>query len=141
MLRQSTHGPRPWLNRQVARALAMLVVGLAALGPGLLNSAADGAGSDPQAPAKATTDPHGDPLPAGALARLGTTRLRHGADVTFVTFGPDGKTLITAGLDDTVRVWDLAERKEVRRFARPRPEAPKPPRKGDKPVPDEKDAA
>jgi RNA polymerase sigma factor (sigma-70 family) len=44
----------------------------------------------------------GDLLPAGALARLGTTRLRHAADVTFVGFGPGGKTLLTAGDDGAV---------------------------------------
>jgi WD40 repeat protein len=77
--------------------------------------------SIPEAKAPATADRQGDPLPAGALARLGTTRLRHGANITFVTFGTDGKTLITAGQDNTVRLWDLATGKEVRRFDPPKP--------------------
>src|SRR5262249_32763791 len=72
------------------------------------------------------TDPQGDPLPVGALARLGTTRLRHGAEVTFVAFGADGKTLVTASPDSTIRLWDLTKRTEIRRFTRPRPVATRP---------------
>jgi WD40 repeat protein len=51
---------------------------------------------------------------------LGTTRLRHEAEVTFVDFGPRGTTLVTAGRDGTIRLWDLASGKELRRFARPK---------------------
>jgi WD40 repeat protein len=51
-------------------------------------------------------DVYGDPLPDGALARLGTARLRH-ADGFLLHFTADGKTLISAGQDQTVRFWDL----------------------------------
>src|SRR5262249_44367799 len=37
------------------------------------------------------TDRHGDPLPAGALVRMGTVRLRHSAHVDHVLYAPDGK--------------------------------------------------
>src|SRR5262249_13616764 len=57
-------------------------------------------------------------LPAGAVARLGTVRFRHGDKVTFAAFGPEGKTLITAGDDQTIRLWDVATGKELRRFDR-----------------------
>src|SRR5262245_36427858 len=56
----------------------------------------------------------GDPLPAGAILRLGTTRLRH-ADVCTVAFTADQK-LVSFGRDYVLRTWDpvtgrqLAER-------------------------------
>lgn len=67
-----------------------------------------------------------DDLPADALARLGTTHLRHQAEVTFVSFSADDKSLFTAGRDNTIRQWDLASGKEMRRFAIPKatPKAP-----------------
>jgi WD40 repeat protein len=48
-------------------------------------------------------DSYGDRLPDGAVARLGTTRMRAWANA--IGFLPDGKTLATAG--DGVRLWDL----------------------------------
>lgn len=72
------------------------LIGLAACVCGIAPAA------DPPAP---TT---GVWLPAGAVARLGSTRLRHAAPVTCVAFAPDGKTLVSGGQDGAVRVWDVA---------------------------------
>src|SRR5262245_39795082 len=65
---------------------------------------------------KARTDAHGDALPEGAVARLGSARLRHGGQVSLVAPLPDGKTFLSAGADFTVRIWDIATGKEVRRM-------------------------
>jgi WD40 repeat protein len=70
----------------------------------------------------ARADLYGDALPEGALARLGTIRCRH-EGLSAVGFGPEGKTLLTYGADGTVRVWDVATGKELRRLG----STPKPP--------------
>jgi RNA polymerase sigma factor (sigma-70 family) len=56
-------------------------------------------------------------LPTGVLARMGKTHLRHGDAVYFAAYTPDGQALVTAGKDHTVRLWELATGKEIRRFA------------------------
>jgi RNA polymerase sigma factor (sigma-70 family) len=58
----------------------------------------------------------GERLPSGVLARMGSTHLRHGDVVSFAAYMPDGQQLVTAGRDKTVRLWDLATGKELRRF-------------------------
>ncbi len=142
MLRRNPKGLPSRLGKRAAIAVVALAATayLAIAGVGPLRSApGEKAPADPIPEAKqsSTADPHGDSLPAGALARLGTTRLRHSGDVTFVAFGPGGKTLLTAGQDNTIRLWNLADGKEIRRFTRPTP-APKAPAKGDKPDAEEK---
>jgi RNA polymerase sigma factor (sigma-70 family) len=67
---------------------------------------------------QARTDALGDPLPAGAIARLGTVRFRHGAPIDRMLFTADGKNLISKG-DDGVRVWDPATGKELWRLTPP----------------------
>jgi WD40 repeat protein len=54
----------------------------------------------------ARVDREGVPLPPGAIARFGSTRLRHGGMTDF-TFLPDGNTLLTVGTDGFLRYWDL----------------------------------
>ena len=48
-------------------------------------------------------DAEGDPLPRGAVMRIGTLRLRHDDTVTSIAFAPDGKTLVSCGHDGTLR--------------------------------------
>ena len=54
-----------------------------------------------------------------ALAQQATlvgTLNGHTDPVYAVAWSPDGKTLATAGFDNTVRLWDAATRKEIRTF-------------------------
>jgi WD40 repeat protein len=68
---------------------------------------------------KVEADQTGDArLPGGAVVRLGTTQLRHGDGIFFAAYTPDGKALLTAGKERTIRLWDLATRRELRRFDR-----------------------
>src|SRR5438046_2008974 len=57
------------------------------------------AADEPPKDAAPPTDLYGDPLPDGAVARLGSTRLR---------LSPDGQRAFTALADGTALVWDLA---------------------------------
>jgi WD40 repeat protein len=64
-------------------------------------------------------DLHGDPLPRGALQRLGTVRYRQESHIAAFAFAPDGKTFATAdntndGVDSGVRLWDTATGKQMR---------------------------
>lgn len=62
-------------------------------------------------------DAYGDPLPPGAMLRIGTTRLHHGDSVNHVGFSPDGKTLVSCSWDGTLRSWDVVTGKEIHCFA------------------------
>jgi WD40 repeat protein len=75
---------------------------------------------------KPGADLYGDPLPPGALARLGTIRWRHAAPITYVAFTPDGKAVLTASQDNVIRLWDRGTGKEIRRFADREAEKPIP---------------
>jgi RNA polymerase sigma factor (sigma-70 family) len=61
----------------------------------------------------------GEPLPAEAVARLGTTRLRHGGIVEQVVLTPDGKSLISSGGASGVRVWDTTTGRQTRLLNEP----------------------
>jgi WD40 repeat protein len=62
-------------------------------------------------------DRAGDPLPPGAVARLGTTRFRRGSSIRQVAYTPDGGTLATLGDDGVIRLWDAATGVEIRHLA------------------------
>jgi WD40 repeat protein len=77
-------------------------------------------------------DLYGDPLPEGAIARLGTVRLYHrgpvrlpfNSPVRSLLYSPDGKTVFSGGWTETIRCWDVDSGKEVRQFVIPQEKMP-----------------
>jgi WD40 repeat protein len=57
-------------------------------------------------------DRHGDPLPEGAIARLGTVRFRTSGPCRTVSFAPDGRSLFAGGA-----VWDVATGRKLRQVS------------------------
>jgi RNA polymerase sigma factor (sigma-70 family) len=143
----TTSGEAVDLARGVLKAMsatrlklgAALVAGLALLtagaglaahrpeAPPLAQSAPDGGPKEagkPQPP-KEPVDAHGDPLPPGALARLGTVRFRSGDAGHFFAFSPDGNRLALGPTDldhNAVRLCDPATGREVRVLRGERPD-------------------
>jgi WD40 repeat protein len=77
------------------------------------------------------SDNYGDPLPPGALARLGTTRLRHPDEIMALAYSPDRKVLAAADGGNgssyrgfgwsreprgSIRLWDPTTGKELGRL-------------------------
>jgi WD40 repeat protein len=84
-------------------------------------SAGAGAAPAPHEADAGHADRYGDPLPPGALMRLGTVRFRHATDpylqcTPLLVYSPDGKTLATAGQGGKIRLWDAATGKGIASF-------------------------
>jgi RNA polymerase sigma factor (sigma-70 family) len=111
-------------------ALGGLVLLVLAAGVGFLTLNWPAAQPAPQAQAQAAgaadapgpgdvgppRDLFGDPLPAGALARLGTVRFRQGNFVYGLLLSPDGKTVVSYGGNQVITFWDADSGREVRRL-------------------------
>jgi WD40 repeat protein len=71
----------------------------------------------PEGETQVHSDLYGDPLPPGALVRMGTVRLRH--YYAAVAFAAEGKIVVSAGGntgDLTIRFWEPATGKQTRRI-------------------------
>jgi RNA polymerase sigma factor (sigma-70 family) len=53
-------------------------------------------------------DRYGDPLPPGAVNRLGSLRFRHGDRAFVIAYTQDGKCIVSGGAPGTLRLWDAA---------------------------------
>ncbi len=72
---------------------------------------------NPQAePGKGRVDRFGDPLPPGAVTRLGTVRFRNGTwdFPQGLVFLPDGKTLVSANSGQGIQFWEVASGRLLR---------------------------
>ncbi len=104
----------------LAALLTAGVAGALAWPGAALNPARTGAAvreADPPAEAaEARGDPFGDPLPPEAVARIGSTRFRHGGHIYSLAFTHGGKRLASSG-DDGLRIWDAATGREERHLS------------------------
>jgi RNA polymerase sigma factor (sigma-70 family) len=71
---------------------------------------------NPASAQHAPTDLYGDPLPSGAIARLGTIRFRHGGFLQDALLSPDGRTLFSVG-NDSIEWWDAHHGSRQRQIA------------------------
>src|SRR5262249_19682261 len=113
--------PQRLMTRRCTFVVILCGVACLAVGMGKVSAADEKRKEAKTAPA----DRFGDPLPPGAVARLGTTRFRY--DATAVAYSPDGKWLALGGSDNHIRLLDT-NGKEVRRLAGHQPRTFRPAR-------------
>ncbi len=62
-------------------------------------------------------DPEGNPLPAEAIARIGSSRLRVGGPLLHAVYSPDGQRIVAVVPPDKLQVWEAATGKLLRTIA------------------------
>lgn len=67
-------------------------------------------------PVPRLVDRSGDPLPPGAVARLGTTAFRHARQISAAAVSPDGRFVATASEGRAIYLWDATTGRRVRDF-------------------------
>lgn len=96
-------------SSRTVRGLVQLLAAVAMVG-----APAESKAQEP--PAGARVDTYGDPLPSGAVLRLGTVRYRQDSPIYRIAYTPDGRHFLTDGRDSVLRVWDAATGRIVRRI-------------------------
>jgi RNA polymerase sigma factor (sigma-70 family) len=122
--------PAPFKVAGLLLTLLALVAGVVA-GPALLQPASPEQQPAPvarQETPQPAADAAGDPLPEGALLRLGTIRFRQEGRIQNMLLGPGGKTILTCSQnltrlssdpgDRSLVLWDTGSGKALRIFTR-----------------------
>jgi RNA polymerase sigma factor (sigma-70 family) len=65
---------------------------------------------------KPNADRFDDPLPDGAIARLGTNRFRHTLSIGSIAYSSDGKLIASGSEDASVRIWDAGTGRQMMQF-------------------------
>jgi len=123
-----SHNPAPSQARPLLRS-SLFIAGLTALAAWLAAGAAEDKPADSKPDStteKPLADLHGDSVPPGAIARLGSIRFRYSA--TSIAFSADGKMLAAGGADNHIRLIDPSTGKEIGRLAGHQPRTYNPPR-------------
>jgi RNA polymerase sigma factor (sigma-70 family) len=122
------------LTKVKVGAAIFLVASMAAAGTGMLARGPQAEKKEPQAGlAKVAggpntseqeqrhSDRYGDPLPRGALARIGTTHWWHGMDQQGcpMVFTPDCESLVSCDREWGIQILDMATGKELHRIQTP----------------------
>ncbi|MGP0065186.1 MAG: RNA polymerase sigma factor [Isosphaeraceae bacterium] len=109
---------------RAAALLAVTLTSLAWAAPALLGARPGGSAGQtparPDTPAPAVkpprTDRYGDPLPPGAVMRLGSVRFRHDRIVNHIAYTPDGRLLVTDDRGRFFQTWDAETGLKIRRI-------------------------
>jgi RNA polymerase sigma factor (sigma-70 family) len=102
-------------------ALVLLALAVVATAAGVLaghSPTAPGQDEQPQSapapqPKRPQVDAAGDPLPAGAVRRLGTTRFRHNGEIESFCYSPSGERLAIVS-HEALSLWDAQTGKVLR---------------------------